>query len=71
MDIASGLLLSGLALPLMWRQIPPLTTSVDVYATAVTVAVFPCGRRLADQAPEGPAREIRKYCQKLGLDVQR
>ena len=33
--------------------------------------VFPCGRRLADQAPEGPAEEIRTYCRKLGLDVQR
>jgi hypothetical protein len=33
--------------------------------------VFPCGRRLADQAPEGPAKEIRTYCRKLGLDVQR
>ena len=32
--------------------------------------VFPCGRRLADRAPEEPAKEIRKYCQKLGLDVQ-
>jgi len=33
--------------------------------------IFPCGRRLADQAPEGPAKEIRTYCRKLGLDVQR
>lgn len=33
--------------------------------------VLPCGRRLADQAPEGPAEEIRTYCRKLGLDVQR
>jgi acetyl esterase/lipase len=32
--------------------------------------VFPCGRRLADQAPEGPASEIREYCQKLGLDLR-
>lgn len=34
-------------------------------------SVFPCGRRLADQAPEEPAEEIRTYCRKLGLDVQR
>jgi len=33
--------------------------------------VFPCGRCLAGQAPEGPAKEIRTYCRKLGLDVQR
>lgn len=33
--------------------------------------VSPCGRRLADRAPDEPATEIRKYCQKLGLDVQR
>ena len=33
--------------------------------------VFPCGRRFADQAPDEPAKEVRKHCQKLGLDVQR
>ena len=33
--------------------------------------VLPCGRRHPDQAPDGPAKEIRKYCQKLGLAVQR
>jgi hypothetical protein len=33
--------------------------------------VFPSGRRLPDQAPVGPANEIRECCQKLGLDVRR
>lgn len=31
--------------------------------------IFPCGRRLADGAPDEPAKEIEKYCRKLGLDV--
>jgi dienelactone hydrolase len=33
--------------------------------------VFPCGRRLPDQAPQEPAKAIKDYCQKIGLDVRR
>ena len=33
--------------------------------------LFPCGRRLPDAAPDDPAKEVREYGRKLGLDVQR
>jgi hypothetical protein len=33
--------------------------------------LIPCGRRLTDRAADEPAKEIEKYCRKLGLDVQR
>lgn len=87
--IASGLLMSGLALPLMWRKVPPnhlygfrvrrtledeaVWYAVNEFLGELKAAemVFPCGRRLPDQAPVGPANEIREYCQKFGLDVRR